>query len=82
MNKHTVSNKGTDFDYTIQNIRRLYSQAITSGSLSHTKKIHLEDLWTDALLQLLKAGNVDVLKSFRYWLEMDEENDHEERSPK
>lgn len=78
MNKHTVSNKGTDFDHNVLEVRRLYMQAISSRSFSHTKRLQLEGLWTDALLQLLKAGNVEVLKSFRYRLEMDEIDEREE----
>jgi len=78
MNKHTASNKETVFDHNIQAIRRIYVQAVTSRSLSHTKRLQLEGLWTDALLKLLRAGNVDILKCFRYRLEMDEENEQEE----
>jgi hypothetical protein len=70
-----------DIKSTIQKIRKLHIQSRTP-ELTPAKRIEIEGLWTDALLELLRVGNVDILKNFRYRLEMDEENDHEEISPK
>jgi hypothetical protein len=76
--RYKPDSKVSTFDSNLQTIRRLYIQAIGQKSLSTARRIRLEGYWTDVMLKLLSRGNSDVLKSFRYRLEMDENNNLEE----
>ena len=79
MNKHTVSNKGTDFNYTLHEIKRLYYEAIRLRDFgSGAEKIRIDTKWTDLFQRLNGHGNSDVLNGFKLRFEMDEENEQEE----
>ena len=64
--------EGRDLQTNIKNIRRLCNLAPRSRSLEGVKRIQLEQQWTDAILELLSYGNSNVLKSFQYRLQMEE----------
>lgn len=77
--KHTVSNKGTDFDHTIQEIGRLYYEAIHLMDFRlGAEKIRIDSEWTNLFHRLNGHGNSDVLNGFKLQLAMDEENEQRE----
>jgi hypothetical protein len=83
MNKHTVSNKGTDFNCTLHKIKRLYYEAIRLRDFeSGAEKIRIDTKWTDLFQRLNGHGNSDVLNGFKLRLEIDEEDEQEEMHQK
>jgi hypothetical protein len=61
-----------DLQSNIRKIRRLSTSAQKSNSLTGAEVVQLEQQWTDAILELLCYGNLNVLKSFQYHLQMEE----------
>jgi hypothetical protein len=59
----------SDFDTKLENLRKIYNQAIESRWLwSGPKIIALEGEWTDNLKGLVRLGNSTVTKSISYQL--------------
>lgn len=61
-----------DIGSILEKMRELHIRA-NSKNLSHAERIQLEGAWTDIMIELLRFGNIDILKSFRYRLEMEQE---------
>jgi hypothetical protein len=75
----SVPNNTNDFEYTIEEIRDLYYQAVRSRQFRPgAEKIRIDSKWTTLFQSLNGLGNLEVLNCFKLRLEMDEENDHEE----
>jgi hypothetical protein len=74
-----VPNNTNDFEYTIEEIRDLYYQAVRSRRFkSGPEKIRMDSKWTTLFQRLNGLGNSEVLNGFKLRLEMDEESGQEE----
>ena len=56
------------FEHIVEELLNLKNEAEQWNYLSHTKRILLEEKWTDTLLKLLKIGNSTVMRSIHYRL--------------
>ena len=75
----TVPNNTNDFEYTIEEIRDLYFQAVRSRQFrSGVEKIRLDSEWTEFFHRLNGLGNSDVLSSFKLRLERDDKDEQME----
>jgi hypothetical protein len=75
----TVPSNANDLEYTVEEIRGLYYQAVHSRRFrSGAEKIRIDSKWTTLFQKLNGHGNSDVLNGFKLRLEIDEENEQEE----
>jgi hypothetical protein len=79
MKDDNVPNNTNGFDHTIQEIRDLYYQSVSSRQFNTgAEKIKIDSEWTNLFQRLTVYGNTAVLNGFKLRLEMDEENEREE----
>jgi hypothetical protein len=77
--KHTDSNKRSDFHSTLHEIESLYFEATHSRDFrSGADKIRIDSKWTTLFQRLNRLGNSDILSGFKLRIEMDEEEDQQE----
>jgi len=73
----TLSQCNGDFDSILLEVYSCYTSARQWENLSSTDHIILECKWTKSILKLLAIGNVEVMRSIRYRLREQTQEENE-----